>query len=694
MSPYRSCLPDVVTIHPIQRVLRWLLLGLSLSTPATALAAFLLQIADIDVPDLAVRDIALRLEADAKGDLSAELRIGRAHWNGLDGDFRDLNLHCTHLVWAWPRIECAAAELRIPDSPLGPQQVPASFAWHADQGLQIRFRDLRYAGGRIGGELHSDADGLDAGWEIAGLNLAKLAPLRSQLTALGIVDLSGAADLRGALHWRSHAPSQLQAELTVQGLNYADAEGLQVAEQAALKMKLQAELVDDSWRGTVDLGVSAGRVYSDPVYLEVGPEPWRLHSGLAWRPAGDLHLQDLTLDLPGMLAVHGALTLADHASVLRGATLDLTSADLARLYQSLAQPLLIGTQLDDLQLGGGARAHLEVADQTLQRVDLTLSGVDLDDKGGRFGVYGLNTDLHWRATDGDANSHVSFALAHLHRMDLGPATFDLHLDGSAVQLLRPARVPFYQGVIELRSLAGKGSATGQQWTMGLAVQDVALNPLTRALGWPPMSGNLNGDIPAVRYAGETVSVDGDLVIEVFDGRVVVRNLLLSEVLSVAPVFEADIDMRGMDLARLTEAFSFGRITGRLDGEVRDMQLIGWEPNRFRARFNSPPNDDLPHRISQRAVDNLTELGNGVSGALSSTFLRFFEDFAYDRLELSIRQDGGRAELYGIPHGTDGYYLVKGAWLPRIDVIGRNRSVAWRDLIDRLKGMRFEGAKFD
>jgi hypothetical protein len=120
--------------------------------------------------------------------------------------------------------------------------------------------------------------------------------------------------------------------------------------------------------------------------------------------------------------------------------------------------------------------------------------------------------------------------------------------------------------------------------------------------------------------------------------------------------------------------------------------MNWEPVAFHAQFNSPEDDDLPHRISQRAVDNLTSIGNGMGGRLQNTFLGIFKEFRYNRIELQARLDGDIAELGGIDHPDGGYYLVKGAGLPRIDVIARNRRVAWKTLVERLKNIRVEGMK--
>ena len=99
-------------------------------------------------------------------------------------------------------------------------------------------------------------------------------------------------------------------------------------------------------------------------------------------------------------------------------------------------------------------------------------------------------------------------------------------------------------------------------------------------------------------------------------------------------------------------------------------------------------DTSKRRISQRAVNNLTSLGTGVSAGLSGTALRMFKDFAYDRIALEVDLTGNMASLDGIPYKDGGYYIVKGAGLPRIDVIGRTRKIAWKELVSRIQDARF------
>jgi hypothetical protein len=73
-------------------------------------------------------------------------------------------------------------------------------------------------------------------------------------------------------------------------------------------------------------------------------------------------------------------------------------------------------------------------------------------------------------------------------------------------------------------------------------------------------------------------------------------------------------------------------------------------------------------------------------------LGLFEEFGYSAIDLKIELRGDAASIDGLARDDGGYYLVRGSGLPRIDVIGRNRRVAWRDLVERLKEIQVEQAK--
>ena len=87
------------------------------------------------------------------------------------------------------------------------------------------------------------------------------------------------------------------------------------------------------------------------------------------------------------------------------------------------------------------------------------------------------------------------------------------------------------------------------------------------------------------------------------------------------------------------------------------------------------------------MSNLSSIGGGSGGSVAATmqsgFLRFFKSFRYDRIGLSCRLANDVCEMGGAGRAETGYYIVKGAGLPRVDVVSSQRQVAWTRLVRQL-----------
>ena len=64
---------------------------------------------------------------------------------------------------------------------------------------------------------------------------------------------------------------------------------------------------------------------------------------------------------------------------------------------------------------------------------------------------------------------------------------------------------------------------------------------------------------------------------------------------------ANIVIDNLDLQQMTSAFSFGRIEGRLSGQVAELRMLDWEPVAFDLDLYSEKQPGVRRRISQRAV---------------------------------------------------------------------------------------------
>lgn len=635
---------------------------------------------------------------------SVELQLADAGESGyaLSGDVARLVLPRGLGAWSAVRLRCA--NLQLVD---GAYQCPA-LTLEADtpQGRQrlsgsLRFRDaahwtLTLDGARIGGGRWSLNAVADGDWQ---------AVLKGNATPAGLLALwpgeqlpdwgwSGRLAARLTLRGSDLEPQRAELALTLAKGAWSSADGLQAGQELRAQLQLSARRVAEGWRAELRADSDAGQVYADPVYLELNKHPLHLAARIDWPAAGaNLSLSKLQLGLGRLLAVSGAaeLPLADPAAVDGRVQLDLP--DLAAAYPVLVQPFGYGGVLGGLDMGGTARLSMTLAGAAPRLAAVTLERVNVADRAGRFVVDGLDGKLHWQASGTPPVSRLRWQGGRLYQVAVGAGQASLLARGDSLTLTEALELPLLGGRLRIPQLAGTGlGGDTPRWQAALEAQGLSLPQLSQALGWPRLDGELSVEIPAVHYADHVLALDGTLQARAFDGTVRVSGLELRDPLSPAPMFRAEASLENLDLERLTRVFDFGRITGRLQGEVRDLELVGWEPVAFQAVLQNPPDDDRPHRISQRAVESLTALGNNGAVALSGTFLRFFESFSYDRLRLSVNLKGQRAQLDGIPHPGGGYYLVKGAGIPRIDVIGRNRDVAWVDLVKRLKDIQLKGAQ--
>ena len=85
------------------------------------------------------------------------------------------------------------------------------------------------------------------------------------------------------------------------------------------------------------------------------------------------------------------------------------------------------------------------------------------------------------------------------------------------------------------------------------------------------------------------------------------------------------------------------------------------------------------------MQNISALGGtGDVAALQRSYLRFFENFGYDRIALSCMLRNGVCAMDGVEPVGGGYVIIKGGGIPAINVVGYNRSVDWNELLSRLQ----------
>lgn len=497
------------------------------------------------------------------------------------------------------------------------------------------------------------------------------------------------ADLAARLE--RHGAWDASTSIHARDLTLADKSGRLASEKLDLDLSATLRSKGAALDAEVNGDLLGGQLYVEPVFVDFANAAARLDARLSLdRGSGELAVNDLHFEQAGVASGSAQIRLVPGTPP--DASLDFSQLQLGPAFATYAQPFLAGTSLEKLTLGGTARSQVAVQAGVARRIDLHLEQASFEAEALAIGLRGLDGAMHWTDAPGAENSALSWSGGHVARLELGPSELKFHSAARDGELLAPLRLPLAGGALRVNQLQVKRAGQpDMDARFDAEIEPIDLAALCRAFGWPEFGGSLGGRLPGLSFKDRELKLDGALTAHAFDGDITVNGLSVLDPFGRVPRVEGTIGLRKLDLAALTGAFSFGRIEGRLDGEVRNLRLLNWLPVSFQARLETTPGDGSRHRISQRAIDNISSIGGGPSGVLSRGALSVFKNFSYDRIGWSCVLSNGVCRMDGVePAPNGGYVLVKGRWLPRIDVVGFNRTVDWTTFVQQIQDVRRGG----
>ncbi|MCB1803139.1 MAG: hypothetical protein KDI82_15715, partial [Gammaproteobacteria bacterium] len=623
--------------------------------------SFGLELDDIQGPDWQVSEISLTLLSATPEQAEVALRIGTLQLPDKQGEVRNLVLGCANVEHAADGWHCRTGSVQVESSPWQAQDSGWSGSWLADGGIRLELPSLAVAGGRVGLTLTSDGREWDATLTVHRLGVRQLAGMSGQAVPAGWKfggRLSGSVVLNGL----SDTPRSARADLVIDRLDYTSPDDTQIAQGVVVKLDGKARLVGGAWQFDSRFRWPQGEVYSEPLHIDANQSMLTINAAGRFSPHRNrLDFDSWSVSLHETLSVSGTGILDTARWTFNDLTIAAHSDSAGRVYQTLVQPFLIGTPGDDLQVDGRIGFVLHYDAQGVEQAGLQLYDLAVVDRLNRFAIQPSSGSVAWSRDGEPPISRLSTAGISIYTIASDPFDIRARVGGDRVDLLEPIVVPLLGGQASLESFALSGmqiAGSKPQWTANAALRDVSLARLTQALDWPPFTGSLSGSLRDMRYRDQLFEIGGGLEVRAFDGAIEVQDLQITNPLGRAPELRADARMRNLSLAAVTETFAFGRIEGRLDGDLDNLQLLGWQPAAFDLHLFTPDGDRSRHRISQRAVQNLTELGSGVPAGLSATFLGIFEEFSYDTIDVKVLLRGNVATLDGIARKDGGYYLVR------------------------------------
>jgi hypothetical protein len=667
-----------------------LLLVASLASPASfAIDRIVLEVDEITGPATQAAGTSVVLDL-ARGDPVAHVRVGQVAVPSPIGPLRNVQLECTNIYVREPTIACREGTLTADGGPTKNITLKVSGEYDTERKAVIaRGSELPLAGG-----LAQFSGAFDAnGWAVEGraetLDITQLRTLvlpwfkaPEDLQFTGHVQVAGQASNRGE-------GLLMAADVTTSDFNLTNEAGTVVAQNVVATIQGTATRNSSGLDVQARLEGTRGQALAGPVLLDLNA------NALAVEARGQLNgetlnFSDITLTQKNLSQARGQarVQLGDMPRVVL-AHIDLANLQFPAAYTSYMQLALASTDFGQLTTTGSVHGSLDINDNTVSQLALYLSGMDIQDDKTSFSMNGVAADLHW-ARDENIQvtpSTVSWNAATAYGLSGGATRVEFRTHGRSFELTKPARLPVFDGAVEVNRLETRKFGTpDMELDFDAAIEPISMRRLSRAFGWPELNGQLSGTIPGLSYRNKVLTVDGDIVASVFDGSVVARRLKLENPFGPWPRLYADVTARRLDLSLVTSTFEVGSITGRMDADILGLELFNWSPVEFDARLYSTPGDDSKKMISAKAVGSISTVAGGGAGVmkqLQSGVLKFFDDYRYERLGIACRLENDVCTMSGIEPARTGYYLVKGRGVPRIDVIGNQGEVAWPQLVAQI-----------
>jgi hypothetical protein len=484
------------------------------------------------------------------------------------------------------------------------------------------------------------------------------------------------------------SPSDITVQLGIGNIGFDSPDGRFAAE--ALSMDVEVSALLSAWsKPNISGAFRSGELLIDDFYRDFSDGAMEFALQPQWQD-GKMDIRSIRLTDNHSLNVEGRLVL-DSRPDSNSWKVEISQLELEfpGAYERYIEPVAAAWTLNGLAVTGRIAWSGQWSAGQFSSGDLGITDLSIvDTQRRRFAVTGL--DARMRPGDHAFDSRLAWRGLLLGRINLGQGEVALESEPGKFAIVQPLVLEVLGGRLNLQELkvilpGGSGEAAGElDIRLRAGLEEMDMEQLTAAFGWPSFSGKISGQIPGVKFEDGVLEVEGEILVNVFDGLLTLEDLRIERPFGVLPSLAANVEAENLDLELLTSTFSFGRISGRIDGYVRDLRMLDWKPVAFDAWLGTPENQRGSKGISRQAVNHLTTLGGGsATTALTSPIMRLFNNFSYKRLGLGCRMQNNICEVRGVSEDDISVLIMEGAGVPKITIKVFNRSVDWPQLLAQL-----------
>jgi hypothetical protein len=226
------------------------------------------------------------------------------------------------------------------------------------------------------------------------------------------------------------------------------------------------------------------------------------------------------------------------------------------------------------------------------------------------------------------------------------------------------------------------------------MNDVDLQPFISGILPQPVNGTLYGKLDPIHFEKGALSAHGKITASVFDGKVIVSDLSISDLFSSSPVFKLSTHLDTLHLAEMTADTSFGKIEGVLQGHIKDLEIAYGQPQKFDLLLETVKTKGVPQRISVKALDNIARIGGGQSPfvGLAGSFATLFKEFPYKKIGVRASLENDVFTVNGTIKEDGNEYLVKRGGFSGVNVVNQNpdNRISFKDMVKRIRRVTAQG----
>lgn len=448
-----------------------------------------------------------------------------------------------------------------------------------------------------------------------------------------------------------------------------------------------------------EVSVLGGEVLLDRWYLNIGPNPLKIHFSGTWHPK-ERSLKGIqgTLEWGDLVRASWEGTMSGLGRQWKGrlrAAVELPS------HKALFNWLLpqLTAQWREFSMGGQSRCLLDIEASEGGLVlngKLLLEDTEIHNSAKGIAIQGLTGGIPFQLPLGKVDGKMS-KLSEisgngelvLKEVKIGALRLDdlrLYLISSpnGLNLAKPLELPLFHGKVVAREVKLQEiMPLPPRVVLRLKAEGLDLGELAQVFTPFDLKGKVDGEFPQIVIEKGDLRSQGGAHIDVWGGQIILEGLWGEMIFSKRRRLGVEVTMKDLDMEQATQSLGFGQMGGIMGGEIKRLAFSFGQPESLELWIRSVPRSGVKQYVDAKAVENLSILSSGA--AVRTPLLRLFKFYPYSKLGIYCKLENDMFTLRGTVVEGGKKYMIKRAFLRGIDVIPpENPNIPWRDMLQRVR----------